>query len=97
MPDDMGTGLLVPVPGKDPGRLELGPPSDGLPPLGRPWAKANALKAKMNNQPRRRSLRMTHPSVCSGQYMPFVERKRHFVVVLQRFYKSIVEVGTALR
>jgi hypothetical protein len=40
---------------------------------------------------------MTRPSVCLGEYMPFVGRKRDFVVLLQRFYKSIVEVGTALR
>jgi len=95
MPDGIGAGLLVPLPGKEPGKFEPRPPSEGLPLPGRPWAKATAVKPmmKMRKEPRRRSVRMTRPEYLLPEYMPFGGPGRYFVVFWQRFYKSIVQVG----
>src|SRR5580704_14949448 len=84
VPDDTGAGLLAPAPGKDPGEVELGAPIEGLPPPPR-CAKANALKARMRNEPRSRSIRMTRPNACSRVYALYRKRKKIYCALVKDF------------
>lgn len=81
----------MPAVGKFEGRLEPGEAAGGLPPPERPWAQADVLNAKMKKAQRKNGVFMTHPQTLVTEYMPFVERSRHF---LSRFGKDFTyEIG----